>query len=345
MNYRTIYIVLLICLTYWLSACSESGSPEDKALFEVPSHFPTLPESYDIPLNAASVELGRRLFYDTMISAGNVSCASCHRQEYAFSDGGKQSSQGLNGLLSTRNAPPIMNAAYSDVYLWDGGISGDNSLSKVAYRVFLLPNEFGADTNIINQRLNADPLYEKLFKIAFGDSSEIGSWNAARAIAAFMRTIISGNSRYDKYVLGDKTALNENEKRGMDLFFSERTKCASCHSGVFFTDNDFHSTGIVTHYFDRGRNMITGDNEDRGKFKTPTLRNIELTSPYMHNGEFNSLMEVLEHYNAGGKMFINKDSRIFKMGLSKKELSDLQAFLFALTDKSFVENRAYSEMK
>jgi len=345
MNKILIYTAFLICLTYWLTACSEPGAPEHKPLYEVPPHFSALPESSDIPMNEASIELGRRLFYDTILSAGNVSCATCHRQEYAFSDGGKQSSQGLKGLLTTRNAPPIMNMAYSDVYLWDGGISGNNSLPKVAYRVFQLPNEFGSDTNIINQRLNSHSLYQGLFRKAFGDGATASSWNAARAIAAFIRTIMSGNSRYDKYLQGDKSALNDDEKRGMDLFFSERTKCASCHSGIFFTDNDFHSTGIVTHYFDRGRNMITGENEDRGKFKTPTLRNIELTGPYMHNGEFNSLMEVLEHYNNGGKIFINKDSRIFKMGLSKSELLDLEAFLFALTDQSFIDNQHYGKLK
>lgn len=338
-----IYYILFLAI---LVSCSDNPTLEqEKNVFNPPSDYPEAVGLVGITINEHSIALGRMLFYDSILSNGGISCGTCHKQEFSFSDGGNLVSNGFEGRQTLRNTPPIINAIYSNIHLWDGSIEGSEALANVAFRVILLPNEFNADTNEIKSRLNNHKSYPQLFKNAFGNNSEIDARQATRAIAAFMATLISDKSPYDKYRRGNKEAMNESQIRGMDLFFSDRIKCSSCHSGVLFTDNQFHSTGLNTHYFDRGRFEFTGLDNDRGRFKTPTLRNIAVTFPYMHDGEIYSLRSVLEHYNKGGFHFINKDSRIVPLGLSRSDIDDLENFLNALTDESFLNNPAFSPIK
>ncbi len=337
MHYFIYFVFILI-----IFSCQNTSIPEESnEVIQLPYGFPPIPENPNNPLTKHSIELGRKLFYDTILSNGGISCASCHKQRFAFSDGGNHVSFGFKGRATTRNALPLVNVAYYDNYTWDGKFSGPDAIEEIAKGVVSLPFEFNCDPNTVNKRLRNHPEYQKLFKQAYGELAESNLDYAAKAIANFIRSIISGNSRYDKYIRGDINALSESEKSGMELFFSQRTKCSECHSGHLFTDNKFNSTGITTHYFDRGRFLVTDENSDRGKFRTPTLRNIALTAPYMHNGEILTLEEILVHYNNGGKIFINKDERMSPLNLTKDEISDIINFLHSLTDEELIKNPRY----
>jgi len=200
-----------------------------------------------------------------------------------------------------------------------------------------------ADVAVIDERLKNDSNYVAQFTRAFGAGTVPSSKMAMKAIATFIRTVLSGNSRYDQYIHGNTSALNAPELRGMKLFFDTRTQCAACHSGYNFTDNEFHSTGLFTHYYDKGRHDFTRNPRDVGKFKTPSLRNIALTDPYMHDGHLTTLEETLDHYNEGGKQFINKDERIVPLNLTQEEKNDLIAFLKALTDEELIRNPKFGK--
>lgn len=299
--------------------------------FTMPRDFPELIFPENNKYTPEKAFLGMKLFTEKKLSKDNsISCASCHLPERAFSSGSPVSFI-IDKDLTVRNVPSIMNIGYASVFNWDGS---SNNLEEMVYKDLYVPTVFYNDTNIIVERISQIPEYRELFKKAFGFDS-IRAYQISNSIAVFIRTLISGNSRYDKYRRGDKSALNESEKRGMDLFFSDRTNCSKCHSGLFFTDYQFHNTGTSTHYFDLGRYYITNNNSDRGKFKTPSLRNIELTFPYKHNGEQLTLEEVIDNYNSGGKMFITKDTLIKELNLSMQEIKDLINFLKSLTDEKF----------
>jgi len=187
-------------------------------------------------------------------------------------------------------------------------------------------------------RLNEDDQLKALAKAAYGRDT-IDPFVVTRALACFQRTFVSGDSRYDRFHLGQKDQMNVKELRGRDLFFSERAQCSSCHSGVFFSDMDYHNIGLNEVYQDEGKARATHKLEDVGKFKTPTLRNIQLTSPYMHDGSLTSLEDVISFYNRGGDNHPNKDSRIHALNLSPQECDDLLAFLTTLTDWNFVQQK------
>ncbi len=336
------FLLVLILLMIFIISCSETNSPHktEEPFLVIPEHFPELPIPADNPITREKVELGRMLFYEKLLSNDKTipSCSHCMKQEHAFSDN-TPVSLGNKNLPESRNTMSLANVAYREKLFWDGR---GKAIEAPAYRSMFLPRILGADTNEIVKRLESHPTYPLLFKKAFGTNAKPSAYLISKAIACFVRTLISGNSRYDKYLRGDSNALNISEKRGMQLFFSERTNCSKCHSGLFFTDLDFHNTGITTHYFDRGRYLITGENKDRGKFITPTLRNIEVTAPYMHDGSFPTLEKVIEHYNQGGKPFINKDTLIKPLGLTSEEIKDLIAFLKSLTDWEFIHNKKFS---
>jgi cytochrome c peroxidase len=186
-------------------------------------------------------------------------------------------------------------------------------------------------------RLNGDAYLKELARAAYGRDS-IDAFVLTRALACFQRTFMSGDGRYDRYLQGKKDQLNEKELRGKELFFSAETHCSDCHSGVFFTDMDYHNIGLEEVYADDGKARATHRDEDVGRFKTPTLRNIQLTAPYMHDGSMASLEEVIAFYNAGGKAHRNKDERIHPLGLTPAQQADLLAFLTTLTDWNFVQN-------
>lgn len=322
-----IFLVLFI-------ACNENTSVSDtnakQFIFNKPDDFPEIFFPDNNKYSPAKAFLGQKLFTEKMLSINNsISCASCHMPEQAFSSGTPVSFI-IGKDLTVRNVPSILNIAYNEIFNWDGSA---NNLEEMIYKDLTVATVFFNDTNIIVERLSQNNDYRKLFFDAFG-TNDIKPYQVSNAIAVFIRTLISGNSRYDRYRRGEKSALNDSEIRGMELFFSDKTNCSRCHSGLFFNDNSFHNTGTSTHYFDRGRYYVTKNPSDIGKFKTPTLRNIELTSPYKHNGEQLTLEEVIENYNSGGKLFINKDTLIKPLNLNHQEKQDLINFLKSLTDES-----------
>ncbi|MFZ6050889.1 cytochrome-c peroxidase [Halocola ammonii] len=320
-----------------LWGCEGEVSKESYEL-EIPAGFPepTIPE--DNQLTSERVELGKHLFYDKRLSANNaISCASCHKQQLAFADS-KPLSMGHNGREGFRNSPTLANVAYQETFMMDGGVS---TLALQSLAPIHDEEEMGFNINEVVIKLNADSELKKKSKEAYGRDS-LDAWVITRALASFQRILISGNSRYDQFEhQGRSYVLTKEEKRGMKLFFSEKTQCGSCHAGFNFSDGNFHNIGLYEKYEDPGRERISNKSEDYGKFKTPTLRNIELTAPYMHDGSLSTLEEVIEHFNNGGSNHKNQDSRVKPLNLSDEEQSELIAFLKTLTDEEFVTNRDF----
>ncbi|MFN4909302.1 MAG: cytochrome-c peroxidase [Bacteroidota bacterium] len=317
--------------------------PSEPSFPIIPAHLATVPVPPDNVLTPAKVELGRRLFYEKRLSSeGTVSCASCHRQDKAFSDAPNQVSRGVNNALGQRNAPSLINVAYRPHYFWDGRAA---TLEDQAMMAFLNSVEMDADTLAVAALLRSEQ-YRRAWQAAFADTT-VTMRRAMMAIASFERTLVSADSRYDRYVLGDRTALSEQERRGMNLFFSARSMCGSCHGGQDLTNDQFQNIGLFNHYFDRGRFNVTRNPRDEGLFKTPSLRNIALTAPYMATGDsdkgpLTTLEQVVQHYNEGGTPFANKDKRVRKLGLSDAEVADLVAFMKALTDSSTLTRAEWS---
>jgi cytochrome c peroxidase len=342
-NARVCRVLILCGLLLCLYGCPDPGTGAkggEEDIVQIPEGFPALPVPVDNPLSSARRELGRSLFYEKKLSRdGSLACASCHMQQFAFTDAGKAVSRGIGGEAGTRNSPTIVNSAYHPVLFFDGRA---NSLEEQALAAITNPNEMAASHALIESRISADPAYKNSFAKAFGDTL-ISARRIAMAISTFTRTVLSGNSPFDSYRRGNQNALNQQQIMGMNLFFSSRTKCAECHGGPDFSDYQYHSTGLYTHYYDKGRYTVTLNNKDIGTFKTPTLRNIALTWPYMHDGSVETLEQVMEHYNHGGKPFVNKDSRIDSLHLSRDEVNALIAFMHALTDSSLLVNKRFSQ--
>lgn len=305
-----------------------------------PVGFPKINIPASNLLTVEGIALGRKLFYDPILSLDNTqSCASCHNQKYAFTDSTLQFSTGITGAIGTRNAPAIMNLAWERTFFWDGGAA---TLEDQVIGPITNPIEMHETLPNVLRKLNADATYKKLFKRAFGSDS-ITTKQIMKAIAQFERTVISANSKYDKYVRGE-VELTFDELKGMELI-EDQTKgdCFHCHVlGSTFTDFDFKNNGLDSVFTDLGRYRVTLKETDKGKFKTPTLRNIELTAPYMHDGRFKTLEEVLEHYNTGfAENSPNLDVNIAlgkKGRMSEIEKQQIIAFLKTLTDYDFINN-------
>tara|TARA_B100000768_G_scaffold81757_1_gene77483 strand:+ start:1601 stop:2569 length:969 start_codon:yes stop_codon:yes gene_type:complete len=299
----------------------------------IPKGFPTpfIPE--DNQLSDSRVALGKKLFFDNMMSRdSSLSCASCHQPQFAFSDG-RQKSVGIKGRQVSRNAPTLTNVAYQPYFLLDGLNPSLETQVKIPIHEH---NEFDFHILLIAERMKQDSLYVSLSKDAY--NSEPSPQVIAYAIACYERTLISGNSPYDQYFYqGNKTALNDSEIRGMNLFFDD-LYCASCHGGFNFSDSRLTNNGLYTNYTDQGRARLTKKTEDQAIFKTPTLRNIGFSAPYMHDGSFESLEQVIDHYSRGAKGHFNQDPLIQPFDISQDQKQDLIAFLIALNDSSFVSN-------
>lgn len=334
-------ILLSILLLLLALACQpEAANPLDESPYslDVPAGFPYPDIPEDNELTDARVALGKRLFYDPILSEDStLSCASCHKQALAFADD-VPVSPGVQGRLGFRNAPTLANMAYLERLNKDGGVVKLDLQPVVPIEDH---NEMNLPLREAVRRLNEHPSYPADFLRAYG--KEASPFTLTRALASFMRTLISGSSRYDQYVNGSVSTLDEAELRGLSLFFSERVGCAKCHQGFNFTDNSFRNNGLYETYEDPGRQRITLDSEDEGKFRVPTLRNIALTAPYMHDGSLPTLEAVAEHYNNGGSSHPNKDTLIHPLQLSEMEKADLIAFLRALTDHAFITNPAFSK--
>jgi len=327
-------------------------------------------------MSTAKVELGRHLFYETRLSiTGDFSCASCHQQALAFSDG-LPVAVGATGEKHTRNSQSLANVAYSPVLTWANPLQHELAQQALIPMFGENPVELGlvGKEQELLAMLRSDDDYAQHFKAAFTtDEGSVSLGNLTKALAAFQRTLISVNSPYDRYRYnGEDNAISAAAKRGEALFFSERLECFHCHGGLHFTDSvmherkafaesAFHNTGLYNidaqgSYppSDTGLYDITLDDKDMGRFRTPSLRNIAVTAPYMHDGSIATLAEVIDHYAAGGRTLITgpyageghknpyKSEFVIGFSLTRQEKQDLIAFLESLTDQTFLDNPAFS---
>jgi cytochrome c peroxidase len=278
------------------------------------------------------VELGQKLFFDPILSIdSSLSCASCHKPNLAFSDD-VTFSPGVYNRAGVRNAPSLANIGYHPYFLREGSIK---TIEMQALVPIQEENEFAHNIVDIAEQMKKNPEYVKMSKEAYGKSPD--PYVITRALAAYERTLVSKNSKFDKFINGE-IPLTKEEKQGFDLFMSNKTNCSSCHGGFNFTRYKITNNGLYENYKDEGRMRATKNNKDLALFKTPSLRNIELTAPYMHDGSLTTLEEVVEHYNTGGKNHIHKDSLIVPLNLNKNQKLDLVSFLKTLTDFSFVQD-------
>jgi cytochrome c peroxidase len=327
----------LLAVAFFLAGCQHSTTEPQAQQnpLVIPPGFPQPVIPVDNPITPAKVVLGRDLFYETKLSFNNTkSCSSCHSVAASFSDSGNSVSTGVNGQQGTRNAPGLMNVAYDTSFFWDGRA---NSLEMQAGFPILNPIEMGSDSVTLIATLNNIPSYRQMFTEAFGGTGEITFQQVRYALVTFERTLISGGSAYDRFMNGDTSALSASAKNGLMLFNSSKTNCSKCHSGINFTDNDYHSTGLTANYTDVGREDVTHNPADNGKFRTPSLRNAALTPPYMHDGSFLDLLSIINNYNVGGRQNATQDTLIHPLNLVPSEWNDLVAFLNSLTDTSFTQ--------
>lgn len=331
MRTRGLYFLLFATL---LLACAreENTIPEqvdEPFIVTMPSGAPAILVPDANRPTKARVELGKALFFDEALSMGHgLSCASCHFAEYAFSDTVARS-VGAGGLTGLRNAPSLANLAYHPAYFRDGGIP---TLEQQVLAPVHTENEMASDILAASDMLRANGHYVALSRLAY--DRELDPFVITRAIACYERTLVSGWSRYDRFhYQGDATALSEEEQRGWELFNGAGAGCSDCHGGFDLSDHSYRNIGTsIDHTEDPGRERITLDPADRGKFKVPTLRNVAITAPYMHDGSMATLEEVVEHFAIGGVADPNKDPLVHPRALSAQDKSDLVAFLRALTD-------------
>lgn len=340
-----ILIVVLLCFS-----CSDddSGYQPTPSPLEIPEIFsaniipPVIPS--DNPQTIEGIALGKKLFFDRILSAdGTQSCASCHSPQKAFAEN-LQTSVGIDGISGPRNAMPLFNLAwnYGERFNWDGSAL---SLERQAEEPVENPIELHSDWNNVVNRLQNHPEYPELFQLAF-NTSTITKELTTKAIAQFERTLISANSKFDRYSLG-QASLTPQELNGLDIFLREdKGDCFHCHgnpNNPLWTNNDFHNNGLDTTFTDLGLGAITGDPNDNGKFRSPSLRNLAYTAPYMHDGRFATLDEVINHYSEGlqNSQTIDPLMKQIAQGgvqLTTQEKADLKAFLLTLSDPSFLNN-------
>jgi cytochrome c peroxidase len=288
----------------------------------------TRPVPADNPLTDARVQLGRRLFFDPILSAdGTVSCASCHQPDHGLASP-QPRAVGVRGQVGLRNAPALFNRAYGSSFFWDGRAA---TLEAQALRPIADALELGSSVADVVQRLRADAGYGAAFQATFPDG--VTADNLARALASFERTLLLGNSPVDRFRAGEVTVLSDQARQGLWLFES-RGRCWRCHSGSNFTDEQFHNTGVSWERepIDLGRYAVTKVDADRGRFKTPTLRGVARTAPYMHDGSLATLEDVVEFYQRGGGKNAYLDPVLEPLPLSTEDVRALVAFLRALSD-------------
>lgn len=312
----------------------------------IPSNFPE--PTYDIednPPTQAGFELGKSLFYDGRLSStGVISCGFCHIQDFAFTHHAHNVSHGVNGALGTRNAPPIQNMIFLNSFNWDGSVSHLDAQPIVPITAEVEMNE--TVSNVL-EKLQNDPDYVEAFNKAF-ENGEIDTYNMLRAISQFVMMMVSGNSKYDKVMRNEGSIFTDMEAQGKAIFDQ---KCASCHAGALFTDQSYRNNGlpIDPQYNDEGHKIVTGEAFDKYKFRVPSLRNIAITFPYMHDGRYQNLRDVLDFYDAGVQLTENLDTQLFQadgnlgIPLSEIEKDQIIAFLNTLTDDDFLLDDRFSE--
>jgi cytochrome c peroxidase len=298
-------------VTISLGVASLSAAP--------PAGLPDVPYPKENPPSEARVELGKLLYFDKRLSSDNtISCASCHDPNKGYSNG-EAVATGVGGAKGGRNSPTVINSAYSKLQFWDGRAK---TLEDQALGPIQNPIEMNMPLEAVVAKLNAIPGYKAKFQEVY--QTDVTSAGIATSIAAFERTVLSGDAPYDRFKAGDTAALSEAAQRGMKLFFG-KANCSACHSGASFSDSSFHNIGLDS--VDEGRKAISQLAGDQGAMKTPTLRDIAKTGPYMHNGSLATLEAVVEHYNKGGNNNPFQDEELFPLKLSPEPLADLVTFL------------------
>jgi len=358
--YKYLYILAIIC--FW--SCGSSGEDDDYTAIDdgtldqienpvnialdlnVPGNFPN--PAYDLasnPITEKGFELGKKLFYEGRLSAdGVISCGFCHIQDFGFTHHTHITSHGINGQIGTRNAQPLANLAFMNTFNWDGAATHLDSQPIIPITAH---DEMGETIGNVLEKLRDDPNYPAMFEAAYG-TSEVTAERMLKSLSQFMLLMISGNSKFDKYQRAESITFTDDEVEGMAIF---EAKCASCHSGTLQTDQSFRNNGLPTDpaFNDIGRERVTGLSSDNRKFRVPSLRNIEVTFPYMHDGRLNTLEKVLDHYTSGmvdsptlDEQFRQSDGTL-GIPLSDLEKQQLIAFLKTLTDNDFIADQRFSE--
>ena len=350
------YYILLCFSMFLLASCGKDkdatvGYTQTPAEIATPLIFQQLIPEAVIPENnpqtQEGIALGKRLFYDKRLSLDNtISCASCHKPQEGFSDS-RALSLGVNGTPGTRNSMPLTNLAfnYFGNFNWDGSAA---TLEEQHETPITSPVEMHNTFADITAMIAADANYPLQFEQAF-NTTNVTKTEVTKALSQFVRTMVSGNSKFDKYLLGEAT-LTAQEQNGLDVFLDEtRGDCFHCHgspTNPLWTDNVFHNNGLDETFEDRGRGAFTGDPNQFGQFKSPSLRNLAYTAPYMHDGRFATLEEVVDHYSEG-LVFSDTIDPLMKavadggVQLSDTDKADLVAFLLSLSDPTFINNPAY----
>lgn len=344
---KKIYLFLIALSSLW--SCSNDDEVEYENIpleFKIPSNFPASTYNFqNNPLTQKGFELGKKLFYDgRLASDGIVSCGFCHEQSSAFTHHGHTFSHGVENAVGTRNTPPIQNLAFQTSYMWDGAVS---HLDLQSILPFTNPIEMNGNFSDAINMMKSDTEYIKLYKQAFPDG-QVNSENMLKALGQFMVMVTSSNSRFDKFRRNETGGtLTTEELAGYAIF---NQKCASCHATDIFTDNSFRNNGLTINpnINDIGYFRVTELEQDKYKFKVPSLRNIEKTAPYMHDGRFFTLEAVLEYYDSGVSNVQNLDPSLNNNGtlgipLNAIQKTQLIAFLKTLTDNEFLSDSRFSE--
>lgn len=333
-NGSRFFALFFIAAGLFLSCTVEPDITEEEAgnaviTLVVPKGFPYPVIPADNLPTQNRIDLGKKLFFDPVLSRDStVSCGSCHHPELYFTDG-LALSLGIDSNHALRNAPSLINVAYQPYMFWDGGVP---TMEQQVLAPISNPLEMDFDVNAVVERLKKQPDYIAMFEKAY--SQEPTVFALTRAIANYERTLFSGRSAFDEYqYYGNTTALSASALNGKNIFFGEKGECFHCHNEYNFTDNSFKNNGLYLEYSDSGRARITLQPGDVGKFKVPSLRNVAMTAPYMHDGSLGTLSAVIDHYNSGGKPHPNKSGLIKPLNLTEEEKQDLLNFLLSLTDK------------
>ncbi len=342
-----------LLLSLFLVSCSEEDADSgyeaivenDTLSIEIPDYFPEVTYNFEAnPPTEKGFELGKKLFYDGKLSSdGVVSCGFCHIQDFSFTHHTHIVSHGVNGALGTRNAQPLQNMIFMNEFTWDGAAESLDAQPIIPITAEVEMNE--SFSNIID-KLQADEEYPRLFAEAF-ENGEVNTDNMLKAISQFLVLMVSADSKYDKIFKNEGSQFTAEEEAGKVLFDQ---KCATCHAGVLFTDQSYRNNGlpIDPEYDDEGRSRVTGLQADKYKFKVPSLRNIQITYPYMHDGRFQTLAQVLDHYDSGMVATENLDP-VFQqnenlgISLTEDEKQKIISFLETLTDDNFLLDDRFAE--
>jgi cytochrome c peroxidase len=321
----------IACAVLWIAVVTTSAAGRQTSVvhLDVPlglDRFLRVPD--DNPITPAKAALGRRLFFDTALSADrHLSCATCHDPARAFADD-RPVAVGIDGRHGTRNTPSLVNRGWGATFFWDGRAP---TLEAQVLQPIANPDELGFSSAGVVDRLATDIAYAAAFREVFG--RDVSADDVARALATYVRTIRAGDSAWDRYRAGDRPALSAEARLGLRVF-GNRGLCTTCHLGPTLTDERFHNTGVAWDgraFGDEGRFAVTGLTADRGAFRTPSLRHVADTAPYMHDGSLATLDAVVDFYDAGGRPNPQLDSEILPLGLSAEEKAGLEAFLRALS--------------